>query len=121
MYKNPLDERARESRRKHYHANKEQYYARNKASLEACLEYLREAKDVPCMDCGVKYPTYVMDFDHRDPKAKKDCVPRMARHGMKRLKEEIDKCDIVCSNCHRERTHRGYPTVRDSVSKTDEK
>ena len=22
------------------------------------------AKNVPCMDCGVRYPTYVMDFDH---------------------------------------------------------
>ncbi len=28
---------------------------------------VREAKSVPCADCGVKYPYYVMDFDHRDP------------------------------------------------------
>jgi L-lysine 2,3-aminomutase len=58
------------------------------------------------MDCGVSYPYYVMDFDHRDPAKKKDGVATLVKKGnVKRLLEEIDKCDVVCSNCHRERTH----------------
>lgn len=26
----------------------------------------RQLKEVPCGDCNIKYPYYVMDFDHRD-------------------------------------------------------
>ncbi len=60
----------------------------------------------PCYDCGIQYPHYVMDFDHRDPKTKEFNVSGAFRRGMsnKRLEAEIAKCDLVCSNCHRERT-----------------
>jgi hypothetical protein len=47
-----------------------------------------------------------LDFDHRDPQEKEFCissalstVPRL-----KRLRKEIDKCDILCANCHRIKT-----------------
>jgi len=69
--------------------------------------YTDRAKDVPCEDCGVKYPPYVMDFDHiRGEKV--DDISRMVRvrTNHERLQAEIDKCDVVCANCHRERSHR---------------
>lgn len=69
-------------------------------------EYLNETKSVPCKDCGQSYPPYVMDFDHRDPSKKKYTIS-MAR-GLwtwKSLRAEVAKCDVVCSNCHRIRTH----------------
>lgn len=58
------------------------------------------------MDCGVKYPPYVMDFDHRDPSEKLLNVSKVGRYGIQSLLDEIEKCDVVCSNCHRERTHQ---------------
>jgi hypothetical protein len=62
------------------------------------------AKSVPCADCGVSYPPYVMDFDHIDAD-KDDVISRLKfSAGTKRLLEEIDKCEVVCSNCHRIRT-----------------
>ncbi len=59
------------------------------------------------MDCGNRYPYYVYDFDHRDPTTKKACVARMIcqGYGIDAIKKEIEKCDIVCANCHRERTY----------------
>lgn len=60
------------------------------------------AKDAPCMDCGVRYPPYVMDFDHRDPTEKKMAVSRAKT--LQAAADEIQKCDLVCSNCHRQRT-----------------
>lgn len=69
-YKDPLDPRAREARRKHYRKNKPQYLARNRASTEACMRLVHEAKEVPCADCGERYPHYVMDLDHLDPTKK---------------------------------------------------
>jgi len=69
-------------------------------------EYIDAAKDFPCMDCGISYPSYVMDFDHRDPKTKKINVGRA--RSLKAAKEEIAKCDLVCANCHRERTWKEH-------------
>lgn len=69
-------------------------------------EFLRARKDVPCMDCGFKFPHFVMDFDHvRGEKVM--CVGRMAISAftMEKIEMEIAKCDVVCSNCHRIRTH----------------
>lgn len=106
-YKDPLDERARAARRKHYENNKEQYYRRNAEKKQKMIEHLRSVKDVPCMDCGKKYPYYVMDMDHRDPALKEGGINAIINRGSwKKLLEEINKCDVVCANCHRERTHK---------------
>lgn len=57
------------------------------------------------MDCGIKYPHYVMEFDHRNPDTKVMCISAMVTHtSLDRVKAEIAKCDIVCANCHRART-----------------
>lgn len=59
------------------------------------------------MDCGIKYPSYVMQFDHRDPKQKLFKIARDAwKYSVEKIKEEISKCDVVCANCHAERTHQ---------------
>jgi len=57
------------------------------------------------MDCGGDFPSCVMDFDHRDPTAKKYNVSQMLyRFSWKKIQDEIEKCDLVCANCHRIRT-----------------
>jgi hypothetical protein len=65
------------------------------------------AKNRPCMDCGIRYNPWVMDFDHRDRSTKYAIVSELALTGrLVAMRKEIAKCDVVCSNCHRERTHR---------------
>lgn len=62
------------------------------------------------MDCGGSFPYYVMDFDHRPGEEKLYVVNKMpGRHGLDRIKIEVAKCDVVCSNCHRVRTHERLP------------
>ena len=70
--------------------------------------FLHECKNVPCMDCDIKYPPYVMDFDHRNPKDKIFNLASAIDNNVSwiNLKIEISKCDIVCSNCHRIRTFK---------------
>lgn len=65
-------------------------------------EFVRDAKEVPCMDCGVEYPHYVMEFDHI--RGEKSFNLGGTNGSLERLQAEIDKCDIVCANCHRVRT-----------------
>ena len=80
----------------------------NRRRREEAKQLLREYKDRPCMDCGIKYPYYVMQLDHRDPSIKKHNPSYVPSRGwsMQRNREEFDKCDVVCANCHMERTHQ---------------
>jgi hypothetical protein len=67
-------------------------------------DLMRALKDKPCSDCGVSYPSHVMDFDHvRGEKTFN--ISRALRVSKEKLLEEIEKCEVVCANCHRIRTY----------------
>lgn len=67
------------------------------------LAYVYTFKDVPCADCGGKFPPVCMDFDHVRG-TKKFNMAKAVHRSLKAIDEEIAKCDVVCSNCHRIRT-----------------
>lgn len=92
--------------RSHYKRNKRSYLDRNARAYQRHRELIRQAKSRPCADCGIQYPYYVMDFDHRDGVEKLFELNSVARNTIPGILREIQKCDVVCSNCHRERTHR---------------
>lgn len=99
--------------REHYARNRAKYLAKARRSRsrartkndERILAYLL---DHPCVDCGETDPL-VLDFDHKDPSMKSNEVSRMVRGRPWRVvSEEIDKCDVRCSNCHRRKTARQF-------------
>jgi len=52
-----------------------------------------------------------MDFDHRDKNLKTGNIGSFVSQAYfkkEKLLEEINKCDLVCSNCHRIRTYKRY-------------
>ncbi len=65
-----------------------------------------EAKSAPCQDCGESHPTWAMDFDHRDPSKKSFTIAKKLSSYLNEevLRKEIEKCDVVCTLCHRYRT-----------------
>jgi hypothetical protein len=68
------------------------------------MDSLKEG--VPCTDCGRTFPTYVMEWDHL-PDAIKTLVladARRAAFSKERILAELEECELVCANCHRERT-----------------
>jgi hypothetical protein len=68
---------------------------------EFIVGYLR---DHPCVDCG-ETDVVVLEFDHLRDKTSN--VSNLIGSGqLKRLKREIEKCEVVCANCHRRRTAR---------------
>jgi hypothetical protein len=75
------------------------HFTRKKAIIQSF-------KDTPCMDCGNKFPPECMDFDHRGDDTKINDVSSMTTCSISKILEEIAKCDIVCSNCHRIRTEQ---------------
>lgn len=65
------------------------------------LEYLRSRA---CADCGESRAT-VLDFDHvRGEKIREVAALIRLGSSLPKLDAEIEKCDVVCANCHRRRT-----------------
>ena len=99
-----------EYQRQHYQNNKELYKTRANESRKRIRDeiraYLQNLKQTtPCKDCGKIYPYYVMDFDHlRDKDFQVSQVSK--GYSMDKIKKEIEKCELVCANCHRIRTYK---------------
>jgi L-lysine 2,3-aminomutase len=64
---------------------------------------------IACMDCHKKVErnnTFVFDYDHRDPEQKSFAISEhLHSYTTDKLLHEMDKCDLICANCHRVRTN----------------
>lgn len=103
--------------KEHYEANKSSYLSRNqrkKAKLQKerfgfLMDYFQAH---PCADCGETDPV-VLDFDHlRDKEF--SIGNQLIIRSWAQILAEIEKCDVVCANCHRRRTaiRAGYLRAR---------
>lgn len=92
------------------YAEKGEQYAKMLASNNARrarnAAYIDAQKARPCTDCGVQYPSYVMQFDHLEDHEKEAVISRLrsSTASLERVIAEIAKCEVVCANCHAERT-----------------
>ena len=79
------------------------------------LMWLDKIQDKPCEDCGNNFPRVCMDFHHINEKEKHPVLKKIAGftirkmatsgYGIKTLKAEVNKCAMICANCHRIRHH----------------
>jgi hypothetical protein len=76
-------------------------------SITEQLPALQKYKeDQGCSDCGLNYPHFILEFDHRPGERKFGNVYRvLKKYGSDKAWAEVKKCDVVCSNCHKLRTH----------------
>jgi hypothetical protein len=69
--------------------------------------FVASLKNVPCADCGGMFHYCQMDFDH----VRGEKLGGVSRMNTKEaILEEVAKCEVVCANCHRERTQRSANT-----------
>ena len=96
----------------YYQQNRSRFIAKNRRNKNRQRKRLRtillEIKQRPCQDCGGSFHPWVMELDHRDDTIKEAAVADLVSKGCTdaRLLEEIEKCDVMCANCHRMRTYR---------------
>lgn len=107
-------------------------YKCNKCNTEAVSKRRRLLKQIgitylggKCKDCNlVSEYQEVYDFHHLDP-SNKDFNISSKGHTISeiRLKKELDKCVLLCSNCHRIRHALEYQagTATDTIRLTDER
>lgn len=99
----------KDSDHRRYMADKKKHRSWNMSRrdkyYDLVTEYLQEH---PCVSCGEADPI-VLEFDHRDPGIKDSEVTRLLSYASwERILDEIKKCDVVCSNCHRKRTAQQF-------------
>jgi len=94
------------SPRKEYHKD-----CRKKLENMSCAAYTWKYRDSfenyklsrGCEKCGYNKCAAALDFHHKDPKDKKTQIGRYAwYHKTEASKKEIEKCILLCGNCHRE-------------------
>lgn len=55
-----------------------------------------------CAICGYDRHVAALEFHHLDPNAKEFGLAQRGAHSIDRLRDEIGKCVLLCSNCHAE-------------------
>ena len=98
--------------KKHYIENKDKYKTKaktnNKIYKDKNRDYFNKLKQSKgCYFCNEDTPC-CLDFHHLDPDKKENQVARMISSSLSisKIKKEISKCIVVCSNCHR-KLHNG--------------
>jgi transposase len=85
---------------------KEKTLARQRDKRGEIKKLIQEIKQKnPCVDCKENYPYWMMDFDHLGNKTFDISKSHYYTQDIDVIKLEIKKCEIVCANCHRNRTH----------------
>lgn len=77
---------------------------RNKQRAEKRRDNKRKAVEFmgsKCNKCGGSFPDCCYDFHHKDPTDINDIPSSILHCSWKRILEELSKCIMVCSNCHR--------------------
>lgn len=89
----------------YYHRNKELVIKKARIAERKKKDAVQLLKNKPCLDCGKIYPPCVMDFDHIGNNKEINISTAIFKGwSLKRIENEINKCELVCSNCHRIRT-----------------
>ena len=99
----------REASRRHYAKHRERVIESAKKYSKIARDRIRafitaHLKANPCVDCGETDPV-ILEFDHL--KTKDFNISDAARKGVsiKKLNDEIAKCEVRCANCHRRKTY----------------
>ena len=83
------------SSKKQHNSYMKKYYHKKKSFITKYKEGLE------CQQCGEAHPV-CLDFHHRNPEEKKFGIgDAIVAKGIEQLIDEIAKCDVLCSNCHR--------------------
>jgi hypothetical protein len=98
-YSDPVKQK--QAVREYYTRNKDAALVAMRASRNRKREKLIAVKNKPCTDCGIQYPPRVMEFHHPNPNKDFSVGKEFHKLGWNTLLLEIEKCALVCANCHR--------------------
>ena len=80
-------------------------------------ELLVQAKGGCCNRCGYNESNRALSFHHLDPSKKDFTISGKHCHKMERLLDEIDKCILLCLNCHASLHDKVWVLTQEMVDK----
>lgn len=97
-------------------SGKENFYSSSKYYCKSCwnkethrrqkqkfIDYLNEKRQgIKCERCGYDKGLWGLAFHHRDPNQKEFSIDKNRGKNKEELYKELDKCDVLCHNCHAE-------------------
>jgi transposase len=84
---------------------KSRNYARTKTWRQKMKEKAVEYLGGKCIVCGYNKCVWALEFHHRDPNEKDFGISQYDSLNWDVIRIELDKCDLLCSNCHKEHHH----------------
>jgi hypothetical protein len=88
------------------YGQREKVRARGRDARSKVVKFVQEYKQArACADCGEDYPYWIMHFDHLSDKTFDISKWKKYTSDINVVKREIEKCEVVCANCHANRTH----------------
>ncbi len=75
--------------------NRQKLY--RKEIKQRCVDYLGGK----CKECGYNECLAALDFHHIDPNTKEFSIAQIRTNTWETIKEELDKCIVLCANHHR--------------------
>lgn len=106
----------KEWKKQYVRENKERLYLDAEIRKLRVNEWLINHKSsLECETCGENHPA-CLEFHHVNPDEKEHEISKMVARGfsMKAILREIEKCKILCANCHH-KLHNGWKYEMDSV------
>ena len=93
-------EKYKESQKKWLKAHPNYMTEKCRKMKERAVEY----KGGKCLACFIEFDgnnACIFDFHHRNPKEKELSIGALLSRKWEKIKPELDKTDMLCSNCHR--------------------
>ena len=124
-YKDPEKRKAynKDYHKKWYHRNRSQRITQVKNRKKHIREWVRQLKEgMSCVKCGLSgmENAWALEFHHKNHKDKDTIVSSLVSAGSskKRIMAEINKCDVICSNCHRKEHYLEHRRAVESGQKS---
>lgn len=87
-----------------------QLQGRNRKRCNACNTKIRRYRNKikaiqllggKCNRCGFDQHPAALEFHHKDEKLKSFMIGEVANKSWNSIVKEVEKCELLCSNCHR--------------------
>lgn len=107
QYQSNCRECQKDYRKTHYLNNRQKYIDKAKNYKDTFIQwFIGYKKNLSCQSCG-ENRYWVLDFHHKDPNGKDAEVSTLLKSCNKqKILDEISKCVVLCSNCHRDLHHQ---------------
>lgn len=88
--------------KRYYNKNKDEIYKRKKERIKKKREEFRILLGGKCSKCGYKKCFQALEFHHKSGKKEEHLSLMIKNFSKQKSLKEIEKCILLCANCHRE-------------------